>query len=106
MDYIAVKNKITQIDTLFVDRPIIDNCESLIGLVQTWLQDMGCNDDDFLSDVEKALYDCWNLHYTHSETNRATQHCNIDVFPDYNYRIEYVKHITKLAYTQKDENKN
>lgn len=98
MDYIAVKDKIQQIDMLFVDGPLIDNCNSLIDLVQTWLQDVGCKDNNVLHDAGINVKNCYTLHYTHTEINRDTYNVVIDVFPDNNYVIKYIKLVTKLTY--------
>ena len=98
MDYIAVKNKIQQIDMLFVDGPLIDNRNSLIDLVQTWLRDMGCNDENLLHEVGIDVKNCYTLHYTHTETNRNSHSVVIDVYPDNNYVIKYTKLVTKLTY--------
>lgn len=98
MDYIAVKNKIQQTDILFVDGPIIDNRNSLIDLVQTWLRDMGCKDENVLHEAGIDVKNCYTLHYTHTETNRNNHSVTIDVYPDNNYVIKYTTVITKLTY--------
>ena len=101
MDYIAIKNKIQQIDMLFVDGPLIDDRNSLIDLVQTWLQDMGCKDNNVLHDAGINVKNCYTLHYTHTETNIGNHSVVIDVFPDNNYVIKYIKLVTKLTYKPK-----
>lgn len=98
MDYIAVKNKIQQTDILFVDGPLIDNRNSLIDLVQTWLRDMGCKDENVLHEAGTDVNNCYTLHYTHTETNRNNHSVTIDVFPNNNYVIKYTTVITKLTY--------
>lgn len=99
MDYIAVKNNIKQTDILYVDGPLIGDRSSLIDLVQTWLRDMGCKDENVLHETGIDVKNCYTLHYTHTETNRDIHSVTIDVFPDNNYIIKYTKSVAKLTYT-------
>lgn len=101
MDYIAIKNKIKQVDTLFIDGPLIDNCNALMDLIKIWLQDLGCKDSNFLHNVAIDAKNCYILRYTHTETNRDVYSATIDVYPDNNYVVKYTTLVTKLTYTPK-----